>query len=69
MVHNQLLVEADDPRLGLTRVARPPARMSKTPTSLRRPAPGYGEHTDEVLGELGLGDTEIAALRDAAVVA
>ena len=69
LVHNQLLVEADDPRLGLTRVARPPARMSKTPTSLRRPAPGYGEHTDEVLGELGLGDTEIAALRDAAVVA
>ena len=69
LTHNRLLVEFDHPRAGRTRVARPPARMSATPTSLRRPAPGYGEHTDEVLHELGVSDDEIAALRDAAVVA
>jgi crotonobetainyl-CoA:carnitine CoA-transferase CaiB-like acyl-CoA transferase len=69
LIHNQVLVEGDDPRLGRTRVARPPARMSATPPSLRSPAPGYGEHTDEVLGELGLGEEEIAALRADAVVA
>ncbi|MGH2690875.1 MAG: CaiB/BaiF CoA transferase family protein [Actinomycetota bacterium] len=33
-----------------------------------RPAPGLGEHTDEVLGSLGLGSDEIAALRAAGVL-
>ncbi len=32
-------------------------------------APAYGEHTDAVLGEIGLGQDEIAALRDGGLVA
>lgn len=69
LTHNQLLVEIDDPRIGRARIARPPTRMSRTPPSLRRPAPRYGEHTDEILHELGLSDEEIAVLRDASAVA
>ena len=45
-----------------------PLRMSATPPVLRRAAPTLGEHTDEVLAELGLDATRIAALRAGGVV-
>jgi crotonobetainyl-CoA:carnitine CoA-transferase CaiB-like acyl-CoA transferase len=35
---------------------------------MRAAAPEIGEHTDELLGELGYGDKEIAALRAAKAV-
>jgi len=34
----------------------PPAKFSRTPTRVRRPAPRAGQHTDEILRELGLAD-------------
>jgi crotonobetainyl-CoA:carnitine CoA-transferase CaiB-like acyl-CoA transferase len=40
-----------------------PFRMSATPGTIRRRAPLLGEHTDEVLGEVGYSTTEIDALR------
>jgi crotonobetainyl-CoA:carnitine CoA-transferase CaiB-like acyl-CoA transferase len=46
-----------------------PFRLSQTPPALRRPAPRPGQHTDEVLGELGYATAEIARLRDEGAVA
>ena len=45
-----------------------PLRLMDTPPTLRQAPPALGEHTDEVLGELGLDAAAIAALRAAGVV-
>ncbi|MDH5709283.1 MAG: CoA transferase [Hylemonella sp.] len=45
-----------------------PLRLSATPPVLRRAPPVLGEHTEEVLRELGLDSTKIAALREGGVV-
>lgn len=45
-----------------------PLRLQATPPVLRRAPPALGEHTDEVLAELGLDAAQIAALRQAGAV-
>ena len=45
-----------------------PIVMSRTPSKLARPAPARGEHSDEILGALGLGADEITDLRRRGIV-
>ena len=45
-----------------------PIRLMGTPAAYRRAAPGYGEHTDEVLAEAGLDSEELATLRASGVI-
>ncbi|MDX1650553.1 MAG: CoA transferase [Myxococcota bacterium] len=66
---NALIVEDDDPRGGRIRQPRPAERFDRTPATLRRPAPALGEHTDEVLAELGLDASAREALRREGAVA
>ena len=54
VVANGIVVETDHPGAGRLRQARAAARFSATPTSVHRGAPTLGEHTDEVMAELGL---------------
>jgi len=42
--------------------------MSRTPSSLSLPPPTCGEHSDEILGNLGLDDSEISSLRAADII-
>ena len=48
---NGIVVETLHPAAGMLRQAKHPANFSKTPASIRRPAPALGEHTDEILAE------------------
>ena len=62
-----MFVEADHHVVGRTRLPRHPAQFEATPATLTGSSPALGQHTDEILTELGLGD-DIAALREKAVV-
>jgi crotonobetainyl-CoA:carnitine CoA-transferase CaiB-like acyl-CoA transferase len=69
VVANGIVVETDHPGAGRLRQARPAARFSGTPTAIRRGGPALGEHTDEILAELGYSETDITALRTEGVEA
>ena len=45
-----------------------PLRLQGTPPVLRHAPPALGQHTDEVLAEMGLDEQQRAALRDAGVI-
>jgi crotonobetainyl-CoA:carnitine CoA-transferase CaiB-like acyl-CoA transferase len=53
---NGIVVESEHPGAGRLRQARPAARFSVTPTSAHRGAPALGEHTDEILAEIGFSE-------------
>ena len=65
----EMVVETDHPVAGRTSSIGIPVKMSETPGRFRRPAPTLGQHTDEVLEQLGRSGNEIAALRSRGIVA
>ena len=67
MVANGTFVESVHPLAGPMREARHAARFLGTPLSTPSPAPALGQHSDEILAELGLGG-RLAELREAGVV-
>ena len=62
-------VEIPHPLAGKAEVVSNPMRLSTSPVTYRRPPPGLGEHTDEVLSTLlDLGTGELEDLRSAGVI-
>jgi crotonobetainyl-CoA:carnitine CoA-transferase CaiB-like acyl-CoA transferase len=63
-----MIVDTQHPTHGRVRQVGVAIKLSETPGSVRSAAPLAGEHTDVVLGALGLSAAEIVALRHKKVV-
>ena len=50
------------PSEGETVLVRPPVKYAKSPAAIRTHAPSFGEHSEEILGELGYSEANIADL-------
>ncbi len=64
----EMTVEMPHPLSGSVRLVASPIKFSATPVQYRRPPPLLGEHTAQILAELGLSAAEVGALRAAQVI-
>jgi crotonobetainyl-CoA:carnitine CoA-transferase CaiB-like acyl-CoA transferase len=63
-----MVMDVEQPGHGLVRMLGFPMKFAGTPCSVRRPAPGLGQHSDEVLAELGFSEDQCRAFRDMGVI-
>jgi len=64
----RFIVELEHPLLGLVRSMGNPVNLSTTPVSYRLAPPMLGQHTEDVLGELGYDESAMASLREQGVI-
>ena len=64
----EMVLDVEHPGFGLVRMLGFPVKLSQTPCRVRRTAPGLGEHSGEILAELGYTLSERNALQADAVV-
>ena len=67
VLHQEMVQEVGQPGHGTIKMTGFPIKLRERPCRLRQPAPRQGEHTKEVLTELGLDPQEIAGLAEEGV--
>jgi formyl-CoA transferase len=65
--HLKMVKEVVSKRLGQQRHVGQPVQLERTPSDIVRAAPLRGEHTEEILGELGLGREDLARMKSTGV--
>ncbi len=68
VIENAMLQTLEHPAHGALQVVAAGVNLSETPSTIRTPAPEFGQHTEEVLLEAGYVWEQIEALRDAGVI-
>ncbi len=68
-IEREIIVDAEDADYGTVPMHNITPRLSETPGVWRRPAPALGQHTDEILGALGVSAADLAEMRQRKVVA
>lgn len=67
-LHRGMVVEREHPVLGTARLLGVPVKLSDTPAAVWRTPPLLGQHTDEILRELGIAEAELARLRASGII-
>jgi CoA:oxalate CoA-transferase len=64
----EMIMDVDHPGYGIVRMLGFPIKFSGSPCRVRRPAPGLGEHSDEILEDCGYGAADREAWRRDGVI-
>jgi len=68
VIENEYVIDFDHPTLGKIKTIGFPYKFSETPLSNRTAAPVMGQHTEEILLELGYSWEDIVSLKDEEVI-
>lgn len=65
---NFLVIDFENPLVGKVKIPGYPIHFSASGAGTRSLAPGLGEHTDQILRDMGYSDEEIGKLKEESVI-
>jgi crotonobetainyl-CoA:carnitine CoA-transferase CaiB-like acyl-CoA transferase len=68
VLERQMIQEVEHPTVGIVKLLGSPIKLSDTPVTIERHPPLHGEHTEEVLLELGYDKQEIESFMEGKVI-
>jgi len=68
VLHQKMVTEIEHPGHGKVKMTGFPVKLRNNPCRVNLPAPGLGEHTEKVLAELGIGESELEVLKKKGVI-